>query len=149
MNAVKTYSIALLLFALTAVIAGCGGKQEKVAAHLGKSRALYDQAIYDKARIEARNVLQIDPKNADAYYLLGLIDEERQEWQRALANYSKAVELNPGDLQAKVRLGRLNLFAGRLAEAESLMNEVLAMQPTDPGGRFLKAALMALASSPC
>jgi cytochrome c-type biogenesis protein CcmH/NrfG len=38
-----------------------------------------------KARVELRNVLQIEPKNADAYYLLGLIEDEQQNWQSAFA----------------------------------------------------------------
>ena len=32
--------------------------------HMDKGKAYYEQANYDKARIEVRNVLQIDPKSA-------------------------------------------------------------------------------------
>src|SRR5262245_61181463 len=108
------------MFASVTMIGGCGGKQERLAFHMEKGRTYLEQANYDKARIEVRNVLQIDPKNADGYFLLGLIDEEQQDWGHAFANYSKAVELNPDQLQAKIKLGRLDLLAGRLAEAEAI-----------------------------
>src|SRR5437867_123295 len=114
--------MAALLFALSAVIFGCGGKEERKAAHMEKGKAYYAQANYDKARIELKNVLQIDPKSADAYYVLGLIDEEEQNWQGAFNDYLKAVELNPESVPAKVKLGRVYVFSGAVKEAEDIAN---------------------------
>src|SRR5437867_8536964 len=122
------------------MMAACGGKEERKAMHMEKGKAYYEQANYDKARVELRNVLQIDPKSAEAYYMIGLIDDEQQNWPSAFNSYLKAVELNPNQMQAKAKLGRLYVFSGAVNEAENIANEILAKQPGDPGGRFLKAA---------
>jgi tetratricopeptide (TPR) repeat protein len=145
-NEVKPYikltRMAALLLTLLPLMFGCGGKEERMAAHMEKGKAYYEQANYDKAKVELKNVLQIDPKSADAYYLLGLIEEEQQNWQSAFADYSKAVELNPDQTQAKAKLGRLYIFSGAVDEADNIANEILARNPGDLAARFLKAAVM-------
>src|SRR5437667_11230377 len=74
--------------------------------------------------------------------MLGLVEEEQQDWQSAFNNYLKAVELNPSHMEAKAKLGRLYLFSGAVNEAENIANEILAKQPGHPGGHFLNAAVM-------
>src|SRR4030067_228548 len=88
---VKT--ITLLLAAL--LISGCGGAESRKAKYLEKGKAYIEEKNFDKAKIEIRNALQIDPKFAEGYYLMGVVEEERQNWQQSLGSYSKAVELNP------------------------------------------------------
>src|SRR5207253_673940 len=139
---IKISGMTAILFALSAVIFGCGGKEERKAMHMEKANAYYEQANYDKAKVELKNVLQIDPKSAQGYYMLGLVEEEQQDWQSAFNNYLKAVELNPSHMEAKAKLGRLYVFSGAVNEAENIANEILAKQPDHPGGRFLKAAVM-------
>jgi tetratricopeptide (TPR) repeat protein len=132
----------IVLVAVSISIIACGGKEERKAMHMEKGKAYYAQAEYDKAKVELRNVLQIDPKTPEAYYLIGVIEEGQQNWQRAFSSYRKTLELNPGHIEAKVKLGRLYLLSGALREAEDTMAEVLAERPHDPGGRFLKAAVL-------
>jgi len=139
---IQLTSVAALLLALSAALFGCGGKEERMAAHMAKGKAYYEQANYDKARVELKNVLQIEPKNADAYYVLGLIEDEQQNWQSAFAYYSKTVELDPDQMQAKAKLGRLYVFSGAVDKADNIANEILARHPGDLGARFLKAAVM-------
>ncbi len=110
--------------------------------HLEKGMAYYRQAEYDKARVELRNVLQIDPRSPQVYFVIGSIEEEQQNWQAAFGNYRKAAELDPSHVEAKVRLGRLYLLSGALQEAEDLVRDVLATRPDHPGARFLRAAAL-------
>ena len=91
--------------------------------HMEKGQAYYAQGNYDKAKVELKNVLQIDPKTPDAYYVIGLIEEEQQNWQGAFASYRKAVELKPDYIEAKVKLGRLYVLSGSLPEAEDIMTD--------------------------
>jgi Tfp pilus assembly protein PilF len=84
-----------LVVALSLTNVSCGGKEERKAMHLEKSKAYYEEMNYDKARVEAKNVLQIDPKSAEAYYTLGRIEEEQQNWSIAFGDYGKALELSP------------------------------------------------------
>ena len=135
----KTY----LLIALMLALSGCGGKEERKAEHMAKGKAYLEQADYEKARIEFKNVLQIDPKNADAYYMSGLLEEKQQQWQRAFGNYMKALELNPQHLEAKAKVGKFYLLSGDTVKAEKMITEILAKKPGDPAAHTLKAALMA------
>jgi Tfp pilus assembly protein PilF len=95
----KTNLLAALLLALPIVLAGCGGKEERKVKHLEKGKAFYEQADFEKAKIEVKNVLQIDPKSAEAFYLSGMIAEKQKEWQKAFGNYAQAVELKPDYLK--------------------------------------------------
>ena len=103
-----TKIVALFLMAL--IISGCGGAEGRKAKYMERGKVYLEQENYDKARVEFRNVLQIDPKHAEAYYLLGLTEEARQNWQQAFGSYSKAVELNPDYIDARAKLGLFFLY---------------------------------------
>src|SRR5215470_8726803 len=120
-----------LLFAFA--LAGCGGKAERLSSHLQRSKEYLQQLEYEKASVEIRNVLQIDPKHAEAYFVAGQIEEGRQAYQRAFVNYTRALELDHGRLDAKIRLARLYLAGGQPSKAAELVAEVLAARPDDPG----------------
>lgn len=138
----KNSLLIALMLAVPIVLSGCGSKAERMAEHLKKAKDYYAQADYDKARVESKNVLQLDPKNAEAYYLSGEIEEQQQAWPKAYANYLKAVEVDPTYLPAKAKLGKIYLIMGETAKAEKMDNEILAKQPHDAAGQTLKAAIM-------
>src|SRR5262245_27807819 len=114
-----------IVFAQVLFVAACGGKEERAQSHLEKGRSLLAAAEYDKAAVELRNVLQIDPRSAEAYYLSARIWESRSEFQKAFGSYAKAVELAPGNLEAKANLGRYYLFGGARDKAEEIAAEIL------------------------
>ena len=76
----------------------------------------------DQALALARRALEIDPLNARAYELLGDRLIAAGHLQEAAATYQKLLELQPGRIQAHMRLGRLELYRSRpemaLAEME-------------------------------
>ncbi len=113
-------SALVLIGSLT--LSACGGKEERKAKHMEKGKAYLEQSDYDKARVEFKNVLQIDPKSAEGYYMTGLLEEKQQNWQKAFAYFNKALELNPQYLQAKAKLAKFYLLSGHVANAQSLTN---------------------------
>ena len=133
----------LALCSTLVLLAACSSKTDRIESGLVKGADYVRQADWDKASIEARNVLQMDPKNAQAYYLAGQIAETKAEVQRAYASYSKAVELKPQHLDAKAGLARLFLLADRVQEAEATIAEGLAIDPKHPGVLTARAALTA------
>ena len=70
-------SFALLL--ICALLAGCGGAEGRKAKYLERSKSYIASQNFDKATIELKNVLQIDPKNGEAYYLLAQIEEKNKK----------------------------------------------------------------------
>jgi Tfp pilus assembly protein PilF len=88
----KLFAAVLLVVFM---LAGCGGAEERKAKYLERGKAYFEEQNYEKARVEFKNVLQIDPKTAAPYFYLGKIEEKSQNWRKAFGNYSKAVELDP------------------------------------------------------
>ena len=70
-----TYCRMVKLFALLAALLmlSCSGPEEKKMKFFERGKTLYEQGDYVKARLEFKNSLQLDPKFAEAYYMLGLV----------------------------------------------------------------------------
>lgn len=147
LNQRRTAQLTLLclLSAGAMALVGCTGKADRIASHLERGQKYYQAADADKALLEVRNVLQMDPKNEPAFVLAGEVNEARAEMQAAYVNYAKAVELNPKDWDAKAALARLYLVAGDVAKAQSTVDEVLGESPDNAEARVVKAALMSRA----
>ncbi len=133
----------MCLLLTTALLSACAGKEERIQSHLQKGQTFFAQAEPEKALVEVRNVLQMDPKRAAAYYLAGQIEESRGEFRGAYADYAKAIEDNPNDADAKAGLARLNLTVGNDAQAQSQVDEVLAKAPDNVQAIAVAAALRA------
>ncbi len=138
----KLYRILLLTLCAFALIS-CGGAEERKAVYLEKAKSSIASGNLDKARIELKNVLQIDPKDADAYFQLGKVHEQLNEYQKAFGNYLKAEELNPNLLENQARLGRIYLLlANEPDKAQQKIDLILSKEPNNADGLLLKAAVM-------
>ncbi len=148
----------LLIVALTVgLLSACGGKEERKAKYLEKGKVYLAEKNYDKAKIEFKNVLQIDPKTAEAFYHLGEIEEQSQNWSKAFGSYKKASELDPDLIGPKVSLARLYMAqasalraakneegaANAFGLAQEQIKEVLSREPDNPEALTLEATLWA------
>ena len=134
---------AVASIALCVSLSACSSKADRIESGLRKGAEYVHQSEWDKASVEVRNVLQIDPKAAKAYLIAGQIDDHRGAVNSAYANYSKAVELQPAMLDAKIGLGRLYLLVGDLDAADKVISEVAQTARADVRGRTLSIALLA------
>jgi tetratricopeptide (TPR) repeat protein len=117
---------ALSLALVLGLAAGCGGAKARVAGHLERGQEYLANGNYEKARVEFRNALQIDPRNAEARFLSGQVAERLNNPREAVAFYQAAVEADPGLTKARANLGRLYLFAGVPDRALKLVEPALA-----------------------
>jgi predicted Zn-dependent protease len=124
-------------------LAGCSSKAERIESGLRKAAMFASQSDWDKANVEVRNVLQIDPKNAQAYFVAGQVQDGKSDIRSAYANYTKAIELKPDHVQAKLGLARLYLLVNDTAQADKLIAEILRAEPSNIRGRTLKVGLLA------
>jgi len=143
MNFGKLMRKILVLLVVSLILSGCGGAESRKAKYLERGKNYLSEQNYDKAAIEFKNVLQIDPKYAEAYFQLGRAEEGRNNYRQAFGLYSKAVELNPDHLEAHIYLGRFYLLGGDLAKSKEQVDTVLAKEPTNTKARLLKAAITA------
>lgn len=142
MNPTHTLRAVALGVALT-LLAGCSSKVERIQSSLTKATDYVRVSDWDKANVEIRNVLQIDPKNAQAYFISGQVADGKRDFQRAYGSYLKALELKPDHVEAKVGLARIYLLAGELDKSGKAVSEVLAVDAKNLGARTIQAALLA------
>jgi tetratricopeptide (TPR) repeat protein len=74
-------------------------------------------------------LLKRDPNNADYYFEVGCIFEERNRTDKAAQYYRKAVELNPRNAEAHGRLGLLLYRGKRSVEARAELDAAVRIQP--------------------
>jgi len=136
----KFSAVTILVFSLLA----CGGAEERKVKYLEKGKAYLEENNLDKAKIEFKNVLQIDPKFAEAYYYMGLLEEKNKELGKALGNYKKAIELNPKYTQAKIKLAKIYVVAGTedyITLARKLLAESKKEQPDNTEIKMILATI--------
>ena len=64
-------AVAVLMLSFLA----CGGPQERKAQYRAKAQDYIEVGDFSKGRVALRNVLKIDPKDAEAYYLVAQVEE--------------------------------------------------------------------------
>ncbi len=112
----------------------CGGKEERKQAYLEKGKAYLAEKNYEKAKIEFKNVVQIDPKFAEVFYYMGLLEEKNKEFGKALAQYKKAIELDEKYTEPKIKLAKIYVIVGTkkfVSEAKKLLREVEQEDPSN------------------
>ena len=105
----KQTSLPLFLSALllTGLLAGCSSGEERQAKYYARAQALFAEGDYDKAKLEVRNVLQINAEHPQARYLWAQLAEREQNWREMFGNLQMAVDLDPNYIDARIKLGQL------------------------------------------
>jgi tetratricopeptide (TPR) repeat protein len=71
----------------------------------------------------------LNPADASAHYNLGLIYQQRGEFDAAAAAFQRAVEIDPREVDAHYQLGRIAREQGRLNEAIQSFERVVQLEP--------------------
>jgi tetratricopeptide (TPR) repeat protein len=82
----------------------------------------------DAALVEAERVLQLQPTNPDALWLLGQIHAEREEWGPAEALHRQALLLDPTLADAQEALAKALEELGRTDEARQAYGKALELR---------------------
>ena len=133
--------LLIVVVALALVSAAGCGKQARKASHLEKGHAYLAAGNLDKARVEFKNVLQIDVKDAEALYQMGVIAEKQGVPRQAAQFYQAAIDVDLDHVGARVGLGRLYVLAGAPERTLELIKPVLQKHPDDAGLLTLRAAV--------
>ena len=131
------------LIALCVLLTACGGPVERKDKYRTKAHEYIQAGNFPKARVALRNVLKIDPKDADAYFLYAQVEEKDKNLRNALTHYQRVIELRPNHEGALVKLGKFYL-QGRLDEkAHEIADQLLRLHPGHVSARAINAALAA------
>ena len=94
-------------FSVVLLVAGCGSKEERAQSYYERGMKFLAQHDDVKASIEFRNALQLEKDMVGAWRALVEIEERNRNWDSVAGIRRTIVELDPNDVDAKVRLARL------------------------------------------
>jgi Tfp pilus assembly protein PilF len=92
------------------------------------------QRNFDVAAQRLGTARDLAPKNDHIYYLLGLLESNRGRSEEAIADWRKAIELNPQNLRATYQLAEeieRQGDQGGAEEVQKLIEKILAVQPNN------------------
>ena len=133
-----------ILIAVVALsLVACGGPEERKAKYRARAQEYLNAGNYPKARVALRNVLKIDPKDVDAYYLFAQVEEKEKNWRNAVKLYQDVVALAPDHAGALITLAKYYLEARLMEHVVSAADKVLEKDPRHPQALALKIAVLA------
>jgi predicted Zn-dependent protease len=112
-------------------LAACGGADARKARHVEKGQAFMAAGSFEKARLEFRNALQIEPDNANLRFLAGEAAEKASNLHEAMQMYQGAIDDDAKQLKARASLARLYVLAGMPDKALAIVEPGIVMAPAD------------------
>ena len=121
------FRIVTLILAAT-LITACS-KEARKTRFLAEADNYFKAGDYDKAKLAYLNVLRLDPQNALAFERIGAMWQDDGAPLRAGAFLAKASELDPKNVQNRIRLARCYVDTGRFADGTKEALKVLEQAP--------------------
>jgi tetratricopeptide (TPR) repeat protein len=101
--------------------------------HFELGQAILARSASDEARVEAEKEflaeLELNARDANSSYELGEIAYQRSDFETALHWYSRAVELRPQFVEARVAMGKVLAAEGRPETALGHLSEAVRLAP--------------------
>src|SRR2546430_1168847 len=115
----KSYVLSLFLSLIAAalLLGACTTPEKAKAQHVARGQALLKELKFQEASLEFRAALQIDEKLADAHWGLANAYEGLQRYQEAFEEMKQVVDLDPNNLEVRVRLGDYYLMGSQQSPA--------------------------------
>lgn len=118
----------LLLGLMLTFVVSCGKGGDRQQKYLERAEKYFAEENYDKARIEVKNVLQINPKNNDARHLLGEISFKDGNIRQAYGAFLSILEEDENHLGANLSLTQIFLAVRDYDKALEHANRVLTVE---------------------
>lgn len=139
---VKAFLLTAGLILATLQLAGCGSREQRAQTYYENGKSYLEKKDFVKARIELRNAVQIKGDMVEAWRAIAQIDEHDRAWQALGGTLRRIAELDPKDIETRVRLARLLLLGGALDEALKVTNAAVEIDPQNAGVLALKSAIL-------
>jgi tetratricopeptide (TPR) repeat protein len=139
--------LALLLWAVIQ-IGGCGSPEERAQNHYERGMQLLAKNDYPKAAIEFKNALQTKKEHVGAWRGLSKVEEHNGEWTSVAQILRKVVEIDPKDLDSRLRLARVYVLFNELDEALKQVDAAEKLNAHDASVLALRAAVQLKLNDP-
>ncbi len=122
------------------------------------ARIYYYKQDYDAALEQCDHTIELNPHFSPAYWILGLVQEQRGDFDESAAAFQRAIQLAPASPLMQAALGRTFALSGKQADARRILAELhrlaerryvspfelaamyFALDETDEGFRWLAKA---------
>ncbi|ANE55429.1 tetratricopeptide repeat protein [Methylomonas sp. DH-1] len=126
---------------LTTGLVACNGAEDRKAKYMEEGKQLFQAGDYEKAQLAFKNVLQIDPKDAESRFQMAEALSKQGKIEAAFKEYSSVVAGNENHVMARVRVGQLLLLNRMVDDAEKMAGEALAKEPNNVEALVLLAGV--------
>ena len=111
-------------------------------AHLALAKHLYWGYLdYDQARSELNLAQKSLPNEPLVFVLSGYIDRRQGRWTESTKNLQRAAELDPRNTVVLQQLANSYISLRRYADADSVLDRAIAVEPKDSNTRAFRAAI--------
>lgn len=131
-----------MILALGLSVAACSSPEERARAHYESGKILIDSGDYIKAGLEFRNALKYNDKLADAWFGLATVEEKNLNWPAVSDSLQRVVELDPHNIEALIKLAKLQLAAQKWDEALKNINAANDLKKDNSDILALRAAIL-------
>lgn len=105
---------------------------------MDKGRKFFEHGDFDHALLEFKLSSQKDQKG-EAYYYMAMMDEKHNNFKSMRQNLGRALELDPGLIAARLKLGVIDILFNDYDKALEQAEAVLVAHPNNLDAQILKA----------
>ncbi len=103
--------------------------------HVNDWRWGWSDAPEDSRRLSlefAQRASALDPTDSRSHWILGIVYLQERQFDRAMAEYERALALNPNDVDFRMEMAEALVFVGRHEEGIELMKRTMRLNPIYP-----------------
>ncbi len=124
------------------LIQGCTSDQKKMETYISEADAYYEKGNYNKALIQLKNAVKLNPESIQAQSLLAKTYLNLKDLPSAYKTYLRLEQLEPDNLDTKIQLAGFNLLSKNYSDAQKQVAFILEKDPTHIKALYLKAGIL-------
>lgn len=132
----------LLAVSILALAAACASPEQKLERYSEDAAEFLEEGDLGKAYIQYQNALKINEEHVPSLLGLAEIAEQRQDFQAMFGFLQRVVRLDPAQVDAHVKLGKLYLIGSDETTALEKAETALALDADNIGAKSLKAGVL-------
>jgi predicted TPR repeat methyltransferase len=109
--------------------AGLKGQGRDIQHRLDVALKHHRSGRLQKAKALYRKILKVDPRNADALHMLGLLLHQQNDHEAAIRLFSRAIEYGPESTEVYTNLGSALQSCNRIDEAIAAFRQAIKINP--------------------
>jgi len=136
-NCIHNVVITAVLLFLVFSFEGCASRKEKSISFFNNGVALFEGGQYEKAILEFKNAVQLDPDFVEGHVYLGWAYLKQENVKKACGALSKALTLDADLDDVRLTLGMILLRRKQGEKALDTITPLLQKNPAHPGALLI------------